>query len=99
VLAHLPQVAVVADVIAGARLLDVRVALGLAGASLDERERLEDRHRVAFAAAEIVDLGDPRSFDKRVDEPRNITRVGVVADLLGLVAENAVITGLDVALS
>src|SRR5262249_2936823 len=98
VLAHFSQVAVVADVIAGARLLDVRVSLRLAGVALHQLERFEDRHRVRLPAAEIVDLGHARDLDERVNEAADSEGVDVVAHLLALVPEPAVLAILDVAL-
>ena len=57
--AHLAQVAVIADVVADAVLLDVGVhAERFAVTPLDQRERFEDRARVRLAAAEVVDLAD-----------------------------------------
>ena len=57
VLAHLAQIAVVADVVADAVLIDVAVALRDAGDGSDHLKSFQDRAGVAFAAAQVVDLG------------------------------------------
>ncbi len=62
--AHLAQVGVVTDVVAGAVLVDVGADLFFAGKFFGERERLEDRTRVGLAAAEIIDLARARRRDE-----------------------------------
>jgi hypothetical protein len=59
--AHFPQVGVIADVVAGAVLVDVGEDLRLAGEFLRDLEGLEDGRAVGLAAAEVVDLAGARA--------------------------------------
>ena len=95
---HFPQVAVVADVVADAVLIDVGVLLFLAGEFLGDRKGLEDGAAVIFASTEVVDLGHARCLDKGGHEAGDVEGVDVVADLFPLVAEDAVFLPLEVAL-
>ena len=54
--AHLAQVRVVADVVAGPVLVEVAVNLRLAGEFLGDFEGFEDGGAVGLAATEIADL-------------------------------------------
>src|SRR6188508_2451412 len=58
--AHLAEIGVIADVIAGAILIDVGVDLRLAGHAFGHRERFQDRARILLAAPEVVDLAAAR---------------------------------------
>ena len=95
--AHFAEIAVVADVVAGAVLVDVGVDLRLAGKFFRDLECFEDGGAVGFAAAEIVDLAGARGGDEGGHEAGDVERVDVVADLFSLVAEDAVFAALEVA--
>jgi len=95
---HLPEVAVVADVVADAVLVNVGVFLCLAGKSLGDLKGLKDGAAVIFTTTEVVDLRDARCLDKSRHKAGDIERVDVVADLFPLVAEDAVFLPLEVAL-
>ena len=95
---HLPEVAVVADVVADAVFVNVGVLLGLAGESLGDLEGLEDGTAVIFASTEVVDLSDAGCLDEGCHEAGDIEGVDVVSDLFPLVAEDAVFLPLEVAL-
>src|ERR1022692_2690628 len=96
--AHLAEIADVADVVALPVLLDVLVAHFTAGQLGDTVECLEDRDAIGPATADIVDLAAARPLPELVDEPRDIERVDVIANLLALVAKYLVGAALDVAL-
>src|ERR1035441_4962191 len=96
--ADLTQVGGVADVVADPVLVHVRVHLRLAGERFRGLERLEDRGAGGLAAPEVVDLRGAGRPDERGDEPRDIERVDVVADLLPLVSQDLVFAALEVAL-
>ncbi len=95
---HLSQIAVVADVVADAVLIDVGVLLFLAGEFLGDRKGLEDGAAVIFASTEVIDLGHARCLDKGGHEAGDVEGVDVVADLFPLVAEDAVFLPFEVAL-
>lgn len=95
---HLAKVAVVADVVADAVLIDVGVLLFLAGEFLGNRKGLKDGAGVLLPSPEIVDFGDARCLDEGGHEAGDIKGVDVVADLFPLVAEDAVFFPLEVAL-
>src|SRR6188768_4282292 len=97
VFAHLAQVAVIADVIADAWGIDVSMLLALAGDSFDDGKRLEDTAGISLAAAEVIDLAAARGIGKRLDEPRDVQAVDVVANLLAFVTEDLVLAALEVA--
>ncbi len=63
-----------------------------------QRERFEDRTRVAFAASKIVNGAYAGRVEECADEARNIKRMDVVAYLLPLVAEYAVFAIFEIAL-
>ena len=94
--AHLPQVAVVADVIADA--VARRRSCSICGwpvKLLDQLERLEDRAGVGLPAAEVVDLAAARARRRtRAMNRATSSAVDVVADLFALVAENPCTRGL-----
>lgn len=94
---HFPKVAVVADMVSDAVLIDVGVLLFLASEFLGDREGLEDGAGVLLTPAEVVDLCYTRCLDERCHEAGDIERVDVIADLLPLVAEDAVLFALEVA--
>ena len=95
---HLPQVTVVAYVVADAVLIDVSVLLFFAGEFLRERKGLEDGATVIFTTTEVVDFGNPWSLNEGGYEAGDIKGVYVVADLFPFVAEDAVLLALKVAL-
>src|SRR5262249_28194339 len=88
--AELRQVRDVANVVADARLIDVFVVQRLADRLLDERDRFQHGYAVATPAAEVVDLAVARGAEKRLHGAAHVRGVQVVADLLALVAVNAV---------
>ena len=98
VVTHLPQVGIVADMVADPVLVHVGVDLRLAGEGFGQLERLEDRGAVGLAAAEVVDLAGAGRLDEGGHEARHVERVDVVAHLLALVAEDLVLAPLEVAL-
>src|SRR5262245_29966448 len=97
-LPYLRQVADVAEVIGLAGLLADVQGHRLTRQRFKTVPRLQDRATVGPAAAEVVDLGAARCFDKSVDEPGHVLGVKVVADLLTLVAVHRVRLAHDVTL-
>src|SRR6185503_10442957 len=94
---HLAQVTVITDVIARARLVDVRVALRLAGVGGDQLKGFEDRAGVRLAAPNVVNLGDARTPEEFEDESSHVLSMNVVADLLPLVPVDPVLPFFQVA--
>ena len=95
--AQFAEVAVVADVVAGAGLVDVGVDLGLACKFFSDLEGLEDGGAVGFAAAEMVDFAGARGRDEGGHEAGDVEGVDIVADLFSFVAEDAVFAALKIA--
>ena len=95
---HFAQVAVIADVIADAVPLDVRVLLRLAAELFRQRERFQHRAGIPLPAADVVDLALPRCFDESMNEAGDIMGMDVVAHLLALVAEQFVLAPFQIAL-
>lgn len=95
---HLPKVAVVADVVADAVLVDIGVLLRLARESLCDLEGFEDGAAVLLTSTEVVDLGDAGCLDEGRHEAGNVEGVNVVANLFPLVTKDAVFLPLKVAL-
>src|SRR4051812_1493928 len=96
---HLGQVADVADMVADAVLLDVVELHGTTAQRFHSLEGLEDGAAISSAAADVVDLGDSRAARERMDEPRDIERMDVVAHLLALVAEHGIAAAIDMVLN
>src|SRR5262245_50592961 len=94
---HLAQVTVITDVIAGAWLVDVRVALRLAGVARYQRKRFKDRARVGLAAAYVVNLPGPRITEEFENESSDVLSMNVVPDLLSFVPVDSVLPFLQVA--
>ena len=89
---HFAQVAVVADVVAAARLVQIGVNLLLAGAGLRHFKGFQDGAGVVFAAAEIIDLASPGRLIELEHEARHIHRMDVVANLLHYFPEMVITT-------
>ena len=81
---HFGEIRIIADMVPDPVLLDILVLHLASGDFLGDRERLEDRHRVRLATADVVDLGDARRGDESCDECRHVDAMDVVADLLPL---------------
>ena len=94
--AHFAEVAVVANVVAGAVLVNVGENLGLAGEFLGDLEGFEDGCAVGFAAAEVVDLAGARCGYEGSYEAGDVEGVNVVADLFSFVAEDAILAALEI---
>ena len=69
---HLAQVAVVADVVADAVLVDVGILLFLTGELLGNRKGLEDGAGVLLTPTEVVDFCNPWSLDESCHEAGDI---------------------------
>jgi hypothetical protein len=95
---HLAQVAVVADVVTDAVLINVDILLSLAGEALGDLEGLENGAAVLLASTEVVDLGDAGCLDEGRHEAGDVEGVDVVPDLFPLIAEDAVFLALEIAL-
>ena len=95
---HLAEVAVVADVVADAVLINVSVLLFLAGEFLGDGKGLKDGAGVILPSPEVVDFCHTWSLDEGGHEASDIKRVDVIADLFPLVAEDSVFFPLEVAL-
>src|SRR5215468_3050683 len=94
---HFAQIAVVTDVIARTRLVDIGVALLLAGALLGHLESLKNRTGVSFSAAEIVNLPRTRRLIELKHETRDVLGMDVVTDLFAFVTVNLVFAPFEVA--
>jgi len=95
--AHFPQIGVIADVIAGAVLVDVGMHLRLTREFFHDLEGFENGGAVRLAAAEIVDFASARRFDEGGHEARDVEGMDVVAYLFSFVAEDAVFLPLEIA--
>ncbi len=95
--AHFAQIAVVADVVADAVLGHVGVLLFFAAVFFGQREGFQNGAGVGFAAADIIDLPDPRGGDELLDEAADVEGVDVVADLFALIPEDFVFAAFEVA--
>ena len=95
---HLAKVAVVADMVADAILIHVGELLLLASEFLCDRKGLKDGAGVLFPTTEVVDFRNSWCLNKGGHEAGDIKGVDVVADLFPLVAEDAVLLALEVAL-
>jgi hypothetical protein len=78
------------DVVSDPVLLAVAPFELLPGDLLRERDRFDDRGVAEAAAADVVDLGDPRRLEELVECADQVRAVDRVADLLALVAEDRV---------
>ena len=96
--AHLGKVAVIADVVAYAVLLQVSVDLLPAADRGGHLEGLQDGTAVGLAAADVIHLGSARCFDEGLCKPRYVLAVDVVTHLFALIAEDAVLAPFQVAL-
>src|SRR5439155_197855 len=94
---HLAQIAVVTDVVSDAVLIDVPPLHRPACNFFDYSERLQDRASILFAAAEIINFRCARLFPKLEYETGHILGMNIVADLLTFVAEDLVLTSLEIA--
>lgn len=94
---HFTEVAVVADMISDAVLVDIGISLSFAGEFFNHGEGLQDRACVLFAAADVVNLPTARSGSEANDEAGDVFGVNIVAHLLTFIAENLVFTTLNVA--
>src|ERR1039457_6234666 len=95
---HFAQVAVIADVVAAARLVQVSVDWLPAGAGLRHFKGFQDGAGVVLAAAEIIDLAGARRLGELEHEARHIRRMDIVADLFAFVAVNLVFAAFEIAL-
>src|SRR5262245_34844959 len=95
---HLPQIAVVTDVIPNSILLDVFVCLRRSGTSLRHLESFQYRTGIIFTSTQVVDFAAPGGGVEFVKKARYIFGVNVVAHLLTLVAVNLIFTPLKIAL-
>jgi hypothetical protein len=95
---HLPQVAVVADVVADAVFVNVGVLLGLAGESLCDLKGLKDGAAIISTSTEVINLSNPWCLHKGGHEAGDVEGVDVVADLFTHVAKDSVFLALEVAL-
>ena len=93
---HLPQVAIVADVVSDAVLIHVGVLLILSGEFLSDRKGLQDGAGVSPPSTKIVNLGNAWSLNEGSHEAGYIQRVDVIADLFPLVAEYPIFLLLEV---
>jgi len=95
---HLSQVAVIADVVADAILIQVAPLHRLSAGALGQAKGFEDRAGVALSAAQVVHLGHARCFGELEHEPRDVLGVNVVADLLPFISVNLVLAAFEIAL-
>ncbi len=98
VLPHFGQVAVVADVVADAVLVNIRINLITPREGRCQFKSLQNRATVVLATADVVDLGDSRSSDKRRNESGYVFAVNIVANLFALIPEDFVFPTFEVAL-
>src|SRR5437867_1427728 len=94
---HLAQIAVVTDVVSDAVLIDVPPLHRPACNFFDYSERLQDRASILFAAAEIINFRCARLFPKLEYETGHVLGMNIVAELLTFVAEDLVLTSLEIA--
>src|SRR5262245_54445114 len=95
---HLAKIAVVTDVIADPALLNVCETLSAPTHTFRQFNGLENRTRILLAAAEIVDLGTPRTLIESMHEGRDVFGMDVVAHLLSTVPVDSVLLIVHVAL-
>src|ERR1700730_8426077 len=86
----LRQIADVANVVALTVLVHLLIILLLAAHGSSHLERLQNAHTVGVAATEIVGLATPWCFPELLNEPGDVARVNIVANLLTLVAEDPI---------
>ena len=93
----LSKIAVVADVVTDAILINIRVVLRFAGQRFHRRERLQNGARVVIPSPHVVDFAGSRRFTKCQDQVRNVLGMNVVANLLSFVSKNLILTLLEIA--
>ena len=98
VLSHFSQVAIVADMVADSILIDIREFLGLARERLRNLKGFQNGAAIRLPAAEIIDFGATRCFDKRGHELGYVLRMDIVPYLLSLVAKNTILAFFEIAL-
>jgi hypothetical protein len=79
---HLAQITVIADVIADATLIHIRVSLPLTGKFLDPGECVPNRAGVFFSTPDVINFAYPGSLAERQNEAHHIFGVDIVAYLL-----------------
>jgi hypothetical protein len=94
---HLRQVRVIANVITDPVLVDVFRDRFPTRDILNYLESFENRDRVRFTPAEIVDLSNFRRGYKSRNERCYVRAVNIVSNLLTLVAKDSVTTPLKIA--
>ena len=94
---HLPQITVVTYVVAYPIFVHIHVLLSLASKSLRDLERFQNRTTVRFPSSQIVDFGASRCFNECRHELGDVLSVNIVPNLFASIAENAILTTLEIA--
>lgn len=95
---HFAEIAVVANVVADARFLDVFEPHRLAGNAGRAIECFQDAARILLPATQVINLAAAGFLPKLIYKAGYVERVNVVSDLLSLVAKNLVCSPFEIAL-
>jgi hypothetical protein len=99
VLLHLSKIAVVADVVTFASLIQIFKFHFLPAELFCSIKRLENGNRVLASTSDVVDLAAPRIAPELKDEASNVERMDIVSNLFSLIPKHLVFPAFHIASS